>query len=432
VGPPAHDATFAATTERRPPREGQRRFSPFCALRVLRGHPAWVSARAPPAPKGRGLPSRSPIPLSLCPLCPLCLDPTQSSEKKAGLNAEITESAERCETSRTRCAVRGDDGASPSTRRLRRFSPFVFFVFFVAIRFGSARVPHPRPEVAGYLSRFSIPPSLCPLCPLCLDPTQSSEKKVGLNTEITESAERCEHSRTRCDVRGDDGASPSTRRLRRFSPLCALRVFRGHPVWVSARAPPAPGGRGLPYWSWTARTLARFIHPARSRHSAVFTRENAVFHCAPPCATARCCAARRDFFRAARASSDPRATRANRVARHAHDTAPRFSEEKFLARHRAPAPAPILPLKTREGSLNRCVKKLFRPNRVSPPHPVFPLKTASTTVFRRRDPREFSRQNLSNKKVRPFSGEKIDGPYPHTISSALGSGQPHPVVVSNV
>jgi hypothetical protein len=63
---------------------------------------------------------------------------------------------------------------------------------------------------------------------------------------------------------------------------------------------------------------------------------------------------------------------------------------------------------------------------------VSPLKSAHVVKFYRTVARRIWAKFLSTKKYRDFAGEKIDGVYPTTISSAPGSGQPHPVVVSNV
>jgi hypothetical protein len=78
------------------------------------------------------------------------------------------------------------------------------------------------------------------------------------------------------------------------------------------------------------------------------------------------------------------------------------------------------------------VKQLFHPISAARPTALSPLKTTAEAEKSPAPDSRISRQILSNKKVRHFLAEKIDGVYPATISSALGSGQPHPVVVTCV
>ena len=121
-------------------------------------------------------------------------------------------------------------------------------------------------------------------------------------------------------------------------------------------------------------------------------------------------------------------------ARSAHPRAPFTSapEENLPALRDRSVATPILPLKTAADAARASVKMLFRRNRHPPSGPVFPMRTTIPAIFARVSPRRKSRESLSNKKVRPPSAEKIDGVRGPTISSALGSGQPHPVVVSIV
>jgi len=90
------------------------------------------------------------------------------------------------------------------------------------------------------------------------------------------------------------------------------------------------------------------------------------------------------------------------------------------------------PLKKPARLPQHCVKKFFRGKTTPARHSVFTRESAvSAAPASRATPRvwEFF---LSTKKCRDFAGEKIDGVWATTISSAPGSGQPHPVVVSNV
>ncbi|MBI2511407.1 MAG: hypothetical protein HYV96_05475 [Opitutae bacterium] len=91
-----------------------------------------------------------------------------------------------------------------------------------------------------------------------------------------------------------------------------------------------------------------------------------------------------------------------------------------------------LPLKTRARGVTQRVKNFFHAIRLVARRDVFPLKIAFAAETRRTAPHRISAKFLSTKKCRDFAGEKIDGVCPTTISSAPGSGQPHPVVVSNV
>jgi hypothetical protein len=92
----------------------------------------------------------------------------------------------------------------------------------------------------------------------------------------------------------------------------------------------------------------------------------------------------------------------------------------------------ISPLETATRSAHRHVKKFFGATRSTILGAIFALKCLLTRNLGRTAAHRISAIFLSTKKCQQFAGEKIDGVWATTISSALGSGQPHPVVVSNV